>query len=161
MSRFVKMLVLMVVAGAALSWLPAFAIQQSPSPKIDFARDIQPILATNCYGCHGAQKANAQLRLDVKVAAIKGGMSGAVILPGNSKDSCLLHRLQGLNGETQMPLGRAPLTPAQIKLIKRWVDEGAVWPEDAKSHHHQFSRVIRSRRLLNTRTISTGSASAR
>src|SRR5215471_6278712 len=51
--------------------------------RIDFRRDIEPILRSNCYQCHGANKASAQLRLDEKELAMKGGISGSVIIPGN------------------------------------------------------------------------------
>ncbi|HZF39192.1 MAG TPA: c-type cytochrome domain-containing protein, partial [Blastocatellia bacterium] len=52
--------------------------------RVDFRRDVEPILRSNCYQCHGAKKASAQLRLDDKEPAMKGGISGAVIIPGNS-----------------------------------------------------------------------------
>jgi hypothetical protein len=73
------------------------------------------------------------LRLDVKRLALKGGLGGAVIVPGNSKDSRLLHRVLGLNGERRMPLGGEALTAAEIELIRRWIDEGAAWPEGGQS----------------------------
>src|ERR1700754_676471 len=53
--------------------------------RVDFRRDIEPILRANCYQCHDAKKASAQLRLDDKEAAMKGGISGAVIIAGNSR----------------------------------------------------------------------------
>lgn len=96
--------------------------------KVDFVRDIQPIFAANCTQCHSARKASGQLRLDTKAAAMKGGISGAAILAGNSKDSRLVHRLLGLNDEARMPMG-GELKPEQIEIIKRWIDEGALWPE--------------------------------
>ncbi len=101
--------------------------------KVDFVRDIQPIFQTSCSPCHMSETPKAELRLDVKALALKGGISGQVILPGNSKDSRLLHRVLGLNGEKRMPLGREALSPAQIDLIKRWIDEGAVMPETQNS----------------------------
>ncbi len=97
--------------------------------KVDFVRDIQPIFQTSCSPCHMSDTPKAELRLDVKSLALKGGISGQVILPGNSKDSRLLHRVLGLNGEKRMPLGREALSPAQIELLKRWIDEGAEMPD--------------------------------
>jgi hypothetical protein len=73
----------------------------------------------------------AQLRLDHKGLAMKGGLSGAVIIPGNSKDSRLVHRILGEGGEKRMPLGGESLRPEQIDLIRRWIDEGAEWPNDS------------------------------
>ncbi len=97
--------------------------------KIDFKRDIEPLFAATCVQCHGAKKAAGQLRLDGKQAALKGGISGAVFVPGNSKASRLLARVLGAGGEQRMPLGGEPLKPEQIELLRRWIDEGAVWPE--------------------------------
>ena len=47
---------------------------------------------------------------------------------GNSKDSRLMHRILGLGGEARMPMG-GQLKPEQVELVKRWIDEGATWPE--------------------------------
>jgi hypothetical protein len=98
---------------------------------VDFKRDIEPIFVANCNACHSAKKASGQLRLDSKAPAMKGGINGAAIVPGKSKDSRLLQRILGEGGEKQMPLGGDPLTAAQIELIRNWIDQGAVWPEVA------------------------------
>lgn len=97
--------------------------------KIDFARDIQPIFQGNCESCHGSKEAMSQLRLDNKSLAMKGGLSGPAILPGNSNDSRLMHRILGMDGEARMPFGGVPLKPEQIERIRTWIDQGAVWPE--------------------------------
>src|SRR5262245_47923749 len=73
--------------------------------RVDFRRDIEPILRSNCYQCHGAKKASGQLRLDNKEFAMKGGISGAGIIPGNSVDSRLMKRILGEGDEARMPLG--------------------------------------------------------
>ncbi len=99
--------------------------------KIDFARDIQPIFQQACNSCHGARSALGQLRLDLKGPAMKGGISGPIIIPGNSKESRLTHRILGLNDEARMPMGGDPLKHEQIELIRRWIDQGAAWPDVA------------------------------
>src|SRR5258707_1378579 len=53
---------------------------------VDFSRDIRPILAMNCYSCHGPQKQKSDLRLDRKSAALRGGTEGPVIVPGKSAE---------------------------------------------------------------------------
>jgi hypothetical protein len=119
------------VAIAAIAGRVAIARQQGtvPQPPIDFARDIQPILQTHCYECHGPKKARNGLRLDVRAAAFKGGDSGSSIVPGNSEQSLLVRRILGLDGEDRMPKDEDPLTAAQIALIRGWIDQGAAWPE--------------------------------
>ncbi|MBS1790376.1 MAG: PSD1 domain-containing protein [Acidobacteria bacterium] len=120
--------------------------------KVDFVRDIQPIFRAHCQTCHGEQTAKGQLRLDNKASAMKGGISGAVILPGNSRESRLLHRVRGEGGEKRMPLGGEALSTAQIELLARWIDEGAIWPEtqsairtpqSASPKHWAFTAPIR------------------
>ncbi len=114
---------------ALLSSTLAIAAGYFPQSKaIDFTRDIQPIFAVHCVSCHGAKKAAGQLRLDNKTAAMKGGISGAIILPGNSKSSILLARVTGSDGQAKMPMGGDPLNAAQIELLRRWIDGGAIWP---------------------------------
>src|SRR5579885_327952 len=105
----------------------------APSPGVDFARDVRPVLEANCYGGHSGPQPKAQLRLDRKAAAMKGGISGPVILPGNSKDSRLMRRVLGMDGEARMPFGKQPLSDAQIATLKRWIDAGAPWPDDGKT----------------------------
>ncbi len=107
--------------------------------KIEFKRDIEPIFAAACLQCHGAKKAAGQLRLDSKQAAMKGGITGPIITPGKANVSRLLARILGEGGEPQMPLGGEPLKPAQIELIKRWIDEGATWPEETSDLRPQTS----------------------
>ncbi|MBO0859136.1 MAG: PSD1 domain-containing protein [Chloracidobacterium sp.] len=101
--------------------------------RVDFRRDIEPILRSNCYHCHGADEASAKLRLDEKEQAMKGGISGPVIIPAKSGDSRLMKRILGEGDEPRMPLGGAPLKTDQIELIRKWIDEGAEWPENPQS----------------------------
>ncbi len=100
----------------------------SPQPdKVDFVREIQPIFQAHCAGCHGPQKAMSQLRLDYSKSAAR------VITPGNGKASRLMSRILGEGGEDRMPKGGAPLKSEQIDLIRRWIDEGAGWPDSASA----------------------------
>ncbi|HQR35761.1 MAG TPA: PSD1 and planctomycete cytochrome C domain-containing protein [Blastocatellia bacterium] len=121
----IKLIVVLalVVGGMALR------SSSAQMAKVDFVRDIQPILRAHCQSCHGEQAAKGQLRLDNKASAMKGGISGAVILPGNSRDSRLLHRVRGEGGEKRMPLGGEALKPEHVQLLARWIDEGASWDE--------------------------------
>ncbi len=83
------------------------------SAPVDFARDIQPLFVRHCQNCHGAEKQKGGLRLDLRQGALEGGDSGAVIVPGKSAESRLVHLVVKLDGETQMPPAgenRQPLT---------------------------------------------------
>jgi mono/diheme cytochrome c family protein len=111
-------------------WGRRVSAQQS---KVDFVRDVRPIFEAACAKCHFGEKVRGELHLDNKALALKGGISGAVIVPGNAQASRLVHRVLGLNGEKRMPLGGEALKPEQIELIKRWIDEGAEWPDAASA----------------------------
>jgi mono/diheme cytochrome c family protein len=112
----------------ALASLPVFA-QLPPAAErpIDFAKDIQPIFAQNCYGCHGPQMQTSGLRLDDGASALKGGNSGAVIQPGKSAESALVLRIAGAPNMMAMPPGKK-LSPEQVGVIRAWIDQGAKWP---------------------------------
>lgn len=100
--------------------------------KADFVREIQPILAEACVDCHGPEKQKGKLRLDTKEALLKGGEDGAVIEPGHPEKSDLFRRLilQEEDDDVMPPKGKAAhLTAAQIERMRRWIAEGANWPE--------------------------------
>jgi ankyrin repeat protein len=113
-----------IVAGA----LSAAIAGQMPA-KVDFARDVQPILRQHCVGCHGGEMHQAGLRLDRRSDAMRGGtLSPGVIHPGDGSSSLLYIKISSSQFGPQMPpTGR--LAPEQIETIKRWIDEGADWPD--------------------------------
>jgi cytochrome c553 len=111
----------------ALSWARTPAAEPPPPP--DFARDIQPILAASCVSCHDEATADADLRLDTRAGLLQGGESGAVVLPGNGKGSKLYQRLVNPDPKKRMPRKADPLRSAQIEAVRRWIDDGAPWPD--------------------------------
>ena len=106
--------------------------------KVDFSKDILPILEKNCFACHGPEKQKAGLRLDQKTGAFKGGETGPLLVARDSAKSLLIQVVEGRHKEiARMPNKRDPLAPAQIARLRAWIDQGADWPEsvaaDAKS----------------------------
>ena len=93
--------------------------------KVKYNRDIRPILANNCYQCHGPDEKHrkADLRLDIR----KDAMESEVIVPGNSSKSELYLRLTTSEKRRRMPPAKSKKTlkPREIALIKQWIDEGA------------------------------------
>jgi len=99
---------------------------------IDYTRDIRSILSENCYECHGPdkEKRKAGLRLDLKEDAFKQLKSGGqALVPGNPSQSKLIERITTSDEDERMPPPKTGkrLTPEQIRLVRAWVDEGAVW----------------------------------
>jgi mono/diheme cytochrome c family protein len=99
---------------------------------VDFVREVQPILAKHCYACHGEKKQKSGLRLDIKAKAFAGGeLYGASILAGNSKESPLFQFVADADADLKMPPEGDRLAANEIDALKRWVDEGANWPDGA------------------------------
>jgi mono/diheme cytochrome c family protein len=121
---------LAIVSCSALVLASPIAGAAPSGPPVDFARDVKPLLDAHCVSCHGPQKRKAELRLDTKRAALAGGLSGPVIVPGQSATSLFMRRIRGDDGEDRMPADKPPLGPAQIALLARWIDQGAPWPDD-------------------------------
>ncbi len=99
----------------------------SDKKGVTYAQDIKPIFENVCFKCHGAEKQKGQLRLDSLKTALKGGENGAVVLPGKSEKSRLVHNVARLDEDSAMPPeGKAdPLTKEQVALIRAWIDQGA------------------------------------
>jgi hypothetical protein len=97
----------------------------------DFVRDIQPLLEQACVSCHGPEKQKGSLRLDRRQSAFGIGDSGErIIIPHNSAGSLLMQLVDSADPDDRMPRKEEPLTPAQIALLRRWIDAGAPWPVD-------------------------------
>ena len=114
----------------AASFISHAAEDEAAAPPVDFAGSVYPIFERSCLDCHGAKQQLANLRLDGKDAAMKGGWSGAVIQPHNAK-SLLVARIAGDSMGPQMPMSEDPLSEQEISTIRAWIEQGADWPEDA------------------------------
>ncbi len=100
---------------------------------VSFARDIAPILTENCNGCHfRGQRASGGLRFDNFAQLIKGGDSGALIVPGKPDDSLLIKKLRGMSGQRMPAGGRPPLSDQQIQSVSTWIKEGASFDGSGK-----------------------------
>ena len=103
--------------------------QNNSEPKVDFARDIQPILSHHCSDCHGPDEKSrkAELRLDVREVAL----SKKVIVPGNAKASKLIARIESADDAEQMPPAdsKKPLNPRQKQLLKAWIEQGGKYSQ--------------------------------
>ncbi len=121
------------------SFAPAAAAAE---PPVDFAREIQPILAGRCYDCHGPEKTKGGLQLTTRQQALRGGESGEpAIVANQSARSSLLQRVTTTEEDDVMPQKSARLTPSEIGLLRRWIDEGAVWPENIR--HWAYVKPVR------------------
>ena len=117
------------------SMLPSIAFAEEP---VDFNRDIRPILAENCFYCHGqdSNKRQAELRLDIRELALQS----SAFVPGQAADSSLIARIHSTDAESQMPPPKSnrKLSIDQKKLLAKWIDQGAAY-----SNHWAFIAPVR------------------
>ncbi len=97
--------------------------------KVDYNRDIKPILSNNCYACHGpdAKRVKAGLRLNSFRGATTELKSGErAIVPGDLVESALVYRITAKDVDERMPPADSnkKLTARQVALLKKWVEEG-------------------------------------
>src|ERR1043165_980914 len=102
------------------------------TPSIRFNRDVRPILADNCFACHGpdANKRKAGLRLDTRDGLFeKTPKRDPAVVPGKLERSELWTRVTTTNADDRMPPADShkELKPEQIATLKQWILEGASW----------------------------------
>ena len=100
--------------------------------KVDFEKDIHPLLEQKCFSCHGEDAQQSGLRLDKRQNALRGGDYGPVIIPGDSAGSKLIRRLVNGDGGLQMP-PTGPLSDEEIGILRAWIDQGAEFRTQVKS----------------------------
>jgi hypothetical protein len=119
------------------------------SKEIDYERDVAPILSRSCYRCHGEKKHNGGLALHVRERLMEGGDEGPVVVEGKSAESRLIHSVARTDPDYPMPPeGEGdPLSPAEVGVLRAWIDQGAKWSADGsesaktasiKSDHWSF-----------------------
>lgn len=117
-------------AGLAVLPLVGAALTEAapvPAAKLRYNRDVRPILADNCFACHGPDSAarKAGLRLDNFAAATASANGRAAIVPGKPDQSELFNRVLG-HGPLMPPAAtKKKLTPQQIATLKNWIAQGA------------------------------------
>ena len=119
--------------------------------KVDFVKQIKPILESKCVECHGPEDPEGEFSLNTKVGAMKGGADGKSIIPGKAAESKLFELITLENDDSlRMPMEGDPLSNEQIQLIKRWINEGANWPDDVSLNVPDTGEPARPQDPLNT-----------
>ncbi len=96
-----------------------------------FETKIRPVLETSCKSCHGPKIAESELRLDSASALKQGGaLHGPAVVPGKPDESPLFQAINYKTEDLKMPPKPGPLKPEVVADFRRWIEHGAVWPED-------------------------------
>lgn len=123
---------LMLTGGLiAAPWATPADGDSNSAPRVDYFRDVRPILSQHCYECHGPDEAKreAGLRLDRKDGALADLDGARAVTPFDAATSMLVERI--FDDIDPMPPERFddPLSAAQKDTLRRWIEEGAQWPE--------------------------------
>ena len=109
-----------------LGWLTPRLVAESPSDHgVDFERQIRPIFNSRCLKCHGPTEPKAELNLTRPDSAL----ALEAIVPGKPDAGSLLERIAATDASLRMPPEGPPLSDAEIALLRRWIEEGAPWPQ--------------------------------
>ncbi len=118
--------------------------------KIDYLKQVKPILSEKCYSCHGALKQEAELRLETRPLMLTGGESGDAIVPGDAQASLMMERLLAEEGERMPPPDEgSSLTAGEIELVRAWLNQGAATPKEETPSdprdHWAYQKPVRAK----------------
>ena len=136
-----KILSILFVALAATS-----ARGQAPPTKIDFKRDVVPILDAGCFSCHRGAEATASYRLDLRAELLGETTGRPLVVVGKSDDSRLIQAVKGKLPGKLMPRNGPRLSEREIDVLRAWIDQGLAWderlfPAESKSDHWAFRPI--------------------
>lgn len=122
------------LAGGLIGLLGAMPLLAAEPEKVDFSRQIRPILSGKCFACHGPDAAERQggFRLDVRESALGEAESGArPIVPGKAGESELIARITTDDADLRMPPAESnkTLSREEQELLRRWIDQGAEYEQ--------------------------------
>ncbi len=106
----------------------ARVLSAEPNSSDLFEAQIRPVLAANCFECHGPKKQESDLRLDSRDAMLNGNSDGPVIVPGDPEKSRLVKAIRR-QGDIKMPPEKKLPDPA-VEALTNWIKAGAPWPEE-------------------------------
>ena len=117
--------VLLIALGLGSGALPSVRSAE----KIDFARDVKPILESTCLSCHGQEKPKGSLQLTTRAKAEQGGENGPALVPGNpAKSPLYTSTILPAGHDNIMPPKGDTLAKSQAETLRQWVEQGADWP---------------------------------
>ena len=114
--------------------LTALAAGRAAAQAPDFVKDVAPILEASCVKCHDEKKSKGKLNMATKAGFEKGGEDGKLVEPGKPDDSAMIKSilLPADDDDAMPPKDKAPRpTAAQIDTLKKWIADGAKWPDGA------------------------------
>ena len=113
--------------------------------RVDYVKDVVPILRAHCVGCHAVDDAEGGLVMEAHAGLMRGGVSGLAVTAGEPNSSRMILRVNGKAEPRMPPEGEEPLNETQIATLSKWVEQGALGPAGS----------VPSMRGLNVPSIET------
>lgn len=119
--------------------------------QVNFGKDIKPILEASCIKCHGRGRDKGHFRIDSRETMLKGGESGAAVIPGKSEESLIVELVSGLDPDNVMPKKGSKLTKEQVSLLRGWIDQGAKWDSEISFARQPAKNLTRRKPSIQIR----------
>lgn len=129
--RLVVVISFFLFGGLLVDWSKGQESKVGGGERIDFLTDVVPIFDAHCVKCHGPNKQTMDVRLDLRTAILRGGGSGEIIQVGHSGASRLIEVVTEEDPDLRMPPEGQPLGLEEIAVLRGWIDQGALGPEDS------------------------------
>ncbi|MBI1829965.1 MAG: PSD1 domain-containing protein, partial [Planctomycetes bacterium] len=136
-----RVLLLMLFLALAIS-----STADAQSARVDFRRDVVPILESRCFSCHRGVDATASFRLDLRAELLGETTGKPLVKIGKSAESRLIHAVTGKTPGKRMPRKGPPLSEREVGILRAWIDQGLAWddklfPVQVKSDHWAFQPI--------------------
>jgi hypothetical protein len=116
------------IAASSMAIVLLALVSGCKEKPIDFSAQVKPILNKHCISCHGGVKRNANYSVLFRDEALDTTESGKVgIVPGDPEHSEMIRRITSNDPEVRMPYKEAPLEPQEIRILTKWIEQGAPW----------------------------------
>ena len=113
---------------------------------VDFAHEVVPILRKHCGECHTGDKKKGSFSMNTRATLLEGGENGAVLFPGQAAKGRLLESIVSEDPDERMPPKGARVSPAEVAVLRTWVEQGAVWTEGFAFKQPAYEPPLRPRR---------------
>lgn len=128
MTRFTRL-----SAASAIAALTFAAQAEAPAAKVDYMKDVHPILAEHCYSCHAGDNRKGGLFMGTREGLLKGSENGPVVVEGKADESLLIQLVTTQDPDLLMPPKNRRLNEAEVETLRAWINEGMPWEESAHS----------------------------
>lgn len=126
---------------AGVNVLDRETLAEARRGRVDFSRHVKPLLEAKCVACHNQDALPGHMSLASREEALRTRALGGYIVPGQPDRSLLIANLQSVHAAVKvMPAVGETLTSEEVALLRRWIAQGAPWPDGAAGRLHIAER---------------------